>query len=187
MIISSGLYKGMKIKTLDSLGTRPTAIKVRQAVFNSIQYLIENSSFLDLFAGSGAVGIEALSRGAESSTFIELDRGAYSVLETNLKEVRRRNPEVIYYSYRDKVENFLERASNKVYDFIWADPPYKDCCSFYDRFNGNILDLLKDKDSYFIMELAKKDLKEITDINGSLELIKVKEYGISAVRFWRKK
>ena len=87
MRVISGEFGGRKLIAPEGLSTRPTTDKVRQAVFNSLHSMgvIEGATVADLFAGSGALGIEALSRGAESCVFVERDRGALHALVANLK------------------------------------------------------------------------------------------------------
>ncbi|HEY7545666.1 MAG TPA: RsmD family RNA methyltransferase, partial [Blastocatellia bacterium] len=82
-----GKYRGRRLQTIKGLRVRPTSDRLRETLFNILASLIEGSRFLDVCAGSGAVGIEALSRGAESATFIEISRRACSVIEENLYDL----------------------------------------------------------------------------------------------------
>lgn len=87
MRITGGFLKNQSLKTPKGDKTRPTSEKLRQSVFNIAQAYVEDCQFLDLYAGSGAMGIEALSRGAKEATFIEKDRSALKVLRENLNEL----------------------------------------------------------------------------------------------------
>lgn len=100
--------------------TRPTSDRVREAVFSSLAPQLEGARVLDLFAGSGAMGLESLSRGAVSATFVEKDRLACEVITKNLAKTRLAGGEVVC---RDVV-SFLSAGSPGPYDLVFADPPY---------------------------------------------------------------
>ena len=85
MRVLAGKYKSKKIQTISDSSTRPMMSKVREAIFNSLQFLIEDKDVLDLYAGSGSMGIEALSRGAKFTTFVEKSKECIGVLNNNLK------------------------------------------------------------------------------------------------------
>ena len=86
--IITGTAKGKILKTLEGEATRPTSERIKEAVFSSIQFDIENRRVLDLFAGCGQLGLEALSRGAESCMFIDSSREAMDVIKENVKKDR---------------------------------------------------------------------------------------------------
>ena len=86
--IITGSAKGKKIKTLEGEATRPTSERIKEAVFSAIQFDIEGRRVLDLFAGSGQLGIEALSRGAQTATFVDSNRNAIAVIKENLDKTR---------------------------------------------------------------------------------------------------
>lgn len=117
MRITGGTLKGRKIKTPSSKTTRPTQEKVRESIFNMLQFDIPGSDFLDLFAGSGAVGIEALSRGAKSVTFVERNRAAGNVLKSNLKAL-----ELDAKVFIADVQKVLPKLPS--FDIVFLDPPY---------------------------------------------------------------
>ncbi len=122
MRIIAGIAKGKKL--LAPAGneiTRPTADKVREAIFGSIQFEIANSSVLDLFAGSGALGIEALSRQAANAVFVDQSKEAITVIHKNLENTGMRNKaEVLHMDFH----RALSKLQNR-FDFIFLDPPYK--------------------------------------------------------------
>ena len=91
MRILAGDYKSRKIDTINSPNTRPMMSKVRESIFSSLQFSIPHSDVLDLYAGSGSLGIEALSRGAQFSTFVEKSRECIKILEKNLKGLHNNN------------------------------------------------------------------------------------------------
>jgi 16S rRNA (guanine966-N2)-methyltransferase len=105
-------------------GTRPTSERVREALFNSIEsaFDLDGADVLDLYAGSGALGLEALSRGASRVTFVESDRNALAVLRKNVTAIGLRGAHVV----PGKVRAVLEAGTGKRYDVVLADPPYDD-------------------------------------------------------------
>ena len=91
MRIISGIARGRKLKTLASDDVRPTSDKVKEGIFSAIQFDIEGRRFLDLFAGSGQMGLEALSRGAEFAVFTDISKASIKVTEENLEHTGFRN------------------------------------------------------------------------------------------------
>ena len=143
--IISGKYKSRKIIFPDRPGIRPTGSRIRESLFNWIQADIVNSRCLDLFSGSGALGIEALSRGAEITTFIESDFETAICLEKNLQTLNAENGIVV----RANAISWLESQKNiEPFGFVFLDPPFKenlllDCISLLESNymisdNGNI-------------------------------------------------
>lgn len=120
MRINTGKYKSKQLAALKSNVTRPTTDKVRESIFDVIRSLRGiNGSVLDLFAGSGALGIEALSRGCESSVFIEKNPNAFRVLKSNLSFVKEH---VEVYNTDWKVA--VRKLEGRKFDLIFVDPPY---------------------------------------------------------------
>ena len=196
MQISSGIYKGLKLNTPSGESTRPTGIKVRQAVFNTLQARLERASFLDLFAGSGSMGIEALSKGASSATFVENDKEAYKCLMLNLKEVKRRSdaqhlthPHV--QAIEQDVARFLKNSQKSAqrFDIIWADPPYLDIPKIWASiFSEKLQELTKDNGLLIIEsdEDGYRAISEAFDTFESFSLLKYSKYGYSHVSIWEK-
>lgn len=123
MFIIAGRLKGRRLHTPKGNITRPTASRLRESIFNILQNEIENASFLDIFAGSGAIGIEALSRGAKDATFIEHNKEALSCLEKNLKEMNLLPQTSLMKGDYLKMLQYLDK-SGKTFDLIFADAPY---------------------------------------------------------------
>ncbi|MFC1650558.1 16S rRNA (guanine(966)-N(2))-methyltransferase RsmD [Candidatus Latescibacterota bacterium] len=121
MRIIAGKLRGRKIKAPKGLTTRPVLARIREALFNVLGD-IEGTRVLDLFAGTGAVGIEALSRGAESLVAVEKDFRQYRIIMDNLS-IMGIEAEVI----RTDVKTALEKLSTagRMFDFVFADPPYE--------------------------------------------------------------
>ena len=119
--IIAGEFKGRRIKTPDSGKVRPTADRVREAWFSILQHWIPEARVLDLFAGSGALGFESLSRGAVSVDFVEVHRASLSVLKANAVSLKVEDRVTIH---RVDGLRFPERLSPGAYDVAFADPPY---------------------------------------------------------------
>jgi len=125
MRITGGQYCGRILKVPNSDAIRPTQDRVRESVFNIIQCEIGGKSFLDLFAGSGAVGLEALSRGAVSATFVEQNRKHLAVLNENINLLCRPQPITSTSSVvASEVYKWLSSYSGPGFDIAFADPPY---------------------------------------------------------------
>jgi 16S rRNA (guanine(966)-N(2))-methyltransferase RsmD len=118
MRVIAGTHRGARIAAPKGLATRPTGDRVREAAFNLIGPL-EDATVLDLFAGSGAMGIEALSRGAERAVFVESHRDACRVIDHNLEKLRLTGAQVVC----NDVARFLA-ADTRTFDLIFCDPPY---------------------------------------------------------------
>jgi 16S rRNA (guanine966-N2)-methyltransferase len=121
--IISGIYGGRKIAAPDNDRTHPMSERVRNAMFNSIGLKIKGARVLDAFAGTGSIGIEALSRGAVHATFVERDRVAQDVLVENLTLLGA-TPEASVV--KTSVANWVHTVQNAQFDVIFADPPYRD-------------------------------------------------------------
>lgn len=126
MKIITGTAKGMNLETLEGESTRPTSQRVKEAVFSMLQFDIEGARVLDLFAGSGQLGLEALSRGAQKSTFSDVSRDATDIIIKNAKKSRLFDKCRI--STCDYSQMIRGVAGKEQYDIIFIDPPYKlDC------------------------------------------------------------
>ena len=121
MRVIAGSRKGHRIEAPRGLATRPTSDRVRENVFNLVQAWIEDAMVLDLFAGSGAMGIEALSRSAERAVFVESQSAACRAIEHNLDKLRLLGAQVVC----SDVMRFVA-ADTRTYDLVFCDPPYDD-------------------------------------------------------------
>lgn len=120
MRVITGTARGRKLITLEGDDVRPTTDKVKESLFNIIQFYVEGASFLDLFAGSGQIGIEALSRGARQVVFVDKSKKSIDVIRQNLKTTGFEKNAVVLHS--DSIA-FLQRRAEK-YDIAFLDPPY---------------------------------------------------------------
>ncbi len=121
--IIQGIYKGRFLKIPDSKVTRPTRDKVRQAIFNAVYDKVLSSTCLDLFAGSGARGLEALSRGAKTVYFNDKNFQTFKILKENIFSLSPEKDSV-FLSLRD-YRLFLKKNQNVQFDLVFLDPPYK--------------------------------------------------------------
>lgn len=119
--IIAGKYRGRKLHFTDAIGLRPTPNKVRETLFNWLQFELPNKNCLDLFAGSGALSFEAISRGAKSVLSLEKNLSAFQSLEKNqqllnLKQLELRHQDALI---------FLSSPSQRCFDYVFIDPPFK--------------------------------------------------------------
>lgn len=123
MRIISGTYRGLRLKTLKSGNLRPTSDQLRETLFDVLGPRVEGSTFLDAYAGSGAVGLEALSRGAREVVFIEHHRPAAELIRSNLAALEIHDA---FHLMSCQVLTGLERLAEEGsrFDFVFVDPPY---------------------------------------------------------------
>ena len=122
MRIITGKAKGKKLFTLEGEATRPTSERIKGAIFSAIQFDIEGRRALDLFAGSGQMGLEALSRGAVSATFIDSSRDAMEIVKKNARATNLSDESKFIVS---DGANYIRKAQGRdQYDLVFIDPPY---------------------------------------------------------------
>jgi len=121
--VIAGELKGRKIRTVRGIKTRPTADRTREAIFNILAFQIAGSRILDLFAGTGAFGIEALSRGADSAVFIDNDRKSISTLNENIQPLALKSQATVLQCDLTRDWDLL-RSLKTTFDLIFMDPPY---------------------------------------------------------------
>lgn len=120
MRVIGGEKRGTKLFSLEGNDTRPTTDRVKESLFNIIQWEIRDKKVLDLFAGSGGLGIEALSRGASYAVFVDGNEDAVKIIRKNIEKLRYEEKCSILYADYKKVLNNIQN-----YDIIFLDPPYK--------------------------------------------------------------
>lgn len=123
MRVISGTARSLKLKTLEGKDTRPTTDRIKETLFNMIQQDIGDCRFLDLFAGSGAIGIEALSRGAGKACFVEKEKKAVACIRDNLRSTRLEENSSVLQMEANRALRQLEGQA--VFDIIFMDPPYQ--------------------------------------------------------------
>lgn len=176
MKITGGFLKNQSLKTPKGDKTRPTSEKLRQSVFNIAQAYVENCAFLDLYAGSGAMGIEALSRGAKEATFIEKDRVALKTLRENITEL---DLSPLTTLIPGDVLLVLKRLKGKSFDLIYIDPPYENGLQekslvLIDKFH-----LLHVGGLLFVEESSQKELE--TPFLTTMQLQKKRKVGSTSL------
>lgn len=176
MRVISGKYKGKNLLGFDVLGTRPTMDRVKESMFGIIQSRIKDSICLDLFAGSGSLGIEALSNGARECYFVEKNNEIYDLLEKNLIGVDGNI--LIKSDYKDALNSFVKK--NIKFDIIFLDPPYK-LCLINDILDFIFMNNLLNDDGIVVCEYEVEDV-----LSNKFEELKTKKYGSKMVTFYRK-
>ena len=119
MRIISGKYRGKNLKEFNIDTTKPTTDRVKESIFNLIQFDVVDAVVLDLFSGTGALGIECISRGSKQVHFVDLNKQAISLIKENLKGIDGE-----YQVFNQSYEEFLKNTQMR-YDIIFLDPPYK--------------------------------------------------------------
>lgn len=123
MRIITGTARNIRLETLEGDTTRPTSERVKEAVFSMIQFDIEGRKVLDLFAGSGQLGLEALSRGAASATLCDADADAFEIIKRNAQKTKLFDRcRLLKNDYKPLLAGF---AGKEKFDIIFLDPPYK--------------------------------------------------------------
>lgn len=187
--VIAGERKGLKLFTLDGLKTRPSSDRCKEALFNKIQNVIYDCDFLDLYSGSGQIGIEALSRGAKRVIAIEKDREACKIINRNVTKAKY-DDEFILLA-KDVRQGLKVLASqNETFNIVFMDPPYVDA----KRLSSRILKILLEEqmlktDSLFIVECSSGDSEELCqnlqDEYSEIDEIKATKYGNSTVVYVR--
>jgi 16S rRNA (guanine966-N2)-methyltransferase len=155
--VIAGSRKGHRIAAPKGVDTRPTADRVREAAFNLIGP-VDEMVVLDLFAGSGAMGIEALSRGAERAVFVESDRAATKAIERNLEKLRLTGAAIVRMDVTTALA--AEAASGRRYDLVLVDPPY-DLFSSVQPGLARYLPALLEPGALVVVETAAADEPEL--------------------------
>jgi len=173
MRVTSGIYKNKKLIGDNIEGTRPTKDRVKEAIFSIIREDLYNKTFLDLFGGSGALSIEALSNGAKDGYIIDNNQEAINAIKENLKD---KNITIIKDDYKSAINTLKEKQI--IFDIIFLDPPYK-----LTNINEilNLLIPLINKETVIVYEYENKE-----EIKKPFIEIKQKKYGITKISIIKK-
>jgi 16S rRNA (guanine966-N2)-methyltransferase len=171
--IVAGSHGGRRIETPPGRSTRPTSDRVREALFSILGDAVEGARVLDLYAGSGALGIEALSRGAAGATFVDSDERAARVIERNLAELRMDGR-----VHRRDVGAWLD-ADHDPFDLVFADPPYSSAGRTAQRLSELLPPLLRES-SLTVTESDKRDPLILT-----MPLVDERTYGDTRIAIHR--
>lgn len=180
MKIISGIYKGRNLSGFDIDGTRPTMDRVKESLFAVLQDKVKNSVVLDLFSGSGNLGIEALSEGAREAYLVDKNSKACKIMKDNINRIGVKNVNTYNMDYKKALEYF--KNNNIKFDLVFLDPPYNT-----DLIEKSIAlitkyDLLKE--SAFIV--CENNILDRIIYNDNYEKLKEKRYGDKWVVILRK-
>ena len=179
MRIISGKARGTKLYTLEGENTRPTLDRVKESIFNIIQGKIEGAKILDLFSGSGAIGLEFLSRGAESAILCDKSKEAVNIIKKNIEKTHmEKKAQVINTNF----ENCLEKLKNEQFDIIYLDPPY--ATDYISKSLEKILQLnIAKEESQIIIETDDEERIEKEIENLDVEIVDKRKYGRATIIF----
>lgn len=176
MKIVTGALKGKRLISLEGDATRPTSERIKEAIFSSIQFDIENRRVLDLFAGSGQMGLEALSRGAESATFIDSSIEAMNVVKANIKSTGLTDKtRTLVSDYRNYIRK-ASRGASHIFDLVFIDPPYALACAKDALLRLAQSDLLADG-ALCVLEVGEEPLDFSVEDFCCFEVLKNTHYG----------
>lgn len=181
MRVIAGQSRGIKLETIEGLATRPTTDRVKEAMFSMIHNALYDSQVLDLFSGSGGLGIEAASRGASRVTIVENSKKCIEIIKKNIQKTKLNDKiEVV----QQDVDHFMAGQSIEgVYDFILMDPPY------LKNFIEPLLEEIAQKNILKPLGviIVEHDIKDVLlEHYGTLYLDRKKKYGKTAVSVYRR-
>ena len=187
MRVISGSARGTVLHSIEDISTRPTLDRVKESLFNIIQNDIEDTTVLDLFAGSGAIGIEFLSRRAKQVYFCDKSSKAVAMIEKNLEKTKLKEKAIVYN--KDYID-CINTVKNIKFDIIFLDPPYKEEFSLDAIEKISNLQLLKD-DGIIIIETdePERDINRINNMNINYKIYDLRKYGRVSLIFlkWKGK
>ena len=173
MRIIGGKARGTKLYTLDNNHTRPTLDRVKESLFNIIQNKIQDCVFLDLFSGSGAIGLEAISRGAKKAILCDDSKDAIEIIKKNIEKTHLQKQVEYYLSPYERV---LKEKINEKIDITYIDPPYKTNL-VYKSVKTLLEEKLLNDNSIIIIETdeTEKVLEQVKKLD--IEIIDQRKYG----------
>ncbi len=173
MRIISGKAKGTKLYTLEGKETRPTLDRVKEALFSIIQEKVKDSIFLDMFAGSGAIGLEAVSRGATKAILCEKSKEAIHIIEKNVEKTHSKEKIELY---KMDFRKLLEQKLFSKLDIVYIDPPYKTDYA-YEAVKLLIENNCIDEETLIIIETDEEEriLKQLESV--AIKVVTKKRYG----------
>ncbi|MEG1311076.1 MAG: 16S rRNA (guanine(966)-N(2))-methyltransferase RsmD [Romboutsia sp.] len=181
MRVISGKVRGLKLNTPKNEDVRPTTDRVKESLFNMINPYIMESNILDLFAGTGSLGIECLSRGADKCVFVDVSKDSIDIVKSNIKKARVENESIVLkVDFKEAISRL--KIQNNKFDIIFMDPPY---------YKNMFIDALQKIDSADLLNkdgiiVIEHDSKEVFPDNiGRLEKNKIKKYGNTTITFYK--
>lgn len=181
MRIISGKYKGHPLVSFQADHIRPTTDRVKESLFNMIQNHIEDARVLDLFSGTGNLGLEALSRGAKEVLFVEKSKKSIQILEKNLAKLKVEEP---YRIQQKDVISFLKSYDGEPFDIIFADPPFTEKMA-HDVMLAAGASRIFHPQSLMMIESARRE--RIEDDYSPLIRYDVREFGDKLLSFYQQR
>lgn len=178
MRVISGIYRSRKLIGYDMVGIRPTKDSVKESIFAMINPYIKDSICLDLFCGTGSLGIEAISNGAKSSYFVDFSKNSIDITKENIDSLKIKESVVINDNYTDALHKF--KNNSNTFDIIFLDPPYGKI-RIEEVINQIMDSKILNNNGIIVCEYEEEDLK---DNYNSLELLKFKKYGKTYIRIY---
>lgn len=170
MRVIAGTARSMPLKTVEGLDTRPTTDRIKETLFNMLQTEIFNCRFLDLYSGSGAIGIEALSRGAKEAYFVEHSKACIECIKANLKFTHLDEHAVVME--QDVLSAISRISSKEPFDIVFMDAPYRQGCDrdvleslsgskLIDEYTTIIVEEALDTDFSYVEEMDRFYIKKV--------------------------
>lgn len=181
MRVISGKYRGHHLVSFNADHIRPTTDRVKETLFNMIQVYVPEAQVLDLFSGTGSLGIEALSRGAAKVLFVEKNKKSIQILEKNLEKLKVDEP---YQILQKDVISFLKSYEGPAFDVIFADPP------FTEKMAHEVMvaaDISKAFGANTLLMIESGRHENILDDYPTLLRYDVREFGDKTLSFFKKK
>lgn len=184
MRVIAGSARRIQLKTVKGMETRPTTDRIKETLFNMIHPFLCDASFLDLFSGSGGIGIEALSRGAVKASFVENNKAAINCIKSNLIATKLLNQATVYNNDVLSALRIMEATKEK-FDIVFMDPPYNK------GYEKKVLDYLEQsmlihEKTIIIVEVSINTEFDYIE-NSDFEISKIKNYKTNKHVFIRKK
>lgn len=179
MRIISGKARGTKLYTLEGTNTRPTLDRVKESIFSIVQNKIEGAKVLDLFAGSGAIGLEFLSRGASEAVLCDMSKNAIEIIKKNIEKTHMEKKTQIFNT---DYKTCLEKVKNYEFDIIYLDPPYE--TNYIVKALQKIIELGITKNECTIIIETDDEQRILNEIkNIEIEIVDKRKYGRATIIF----
>ena len=181
MRVISGKVRGLKLDTPKNNDVRPTTDRVKESLFNIINSYVRDSNILDLFAGTGSLGIECLSRGAAECIFVDSSKESIKIINSNIKRARVEEESIVLnMDFKEALRN--TKLKDKEFDIIFMDPPY------YENMFTDALNIISDKkllseEGIIVVEHDTKD--DFPEKVGQLYKSRDKKYGNTTLTFYK--
>lgn len=186
MRIIGGKHRGAKLYTLEGIDTRPTLDRVKEPLFSIIQQKVPDATVLDLFAGSGALGLEAMSRGAKIAVLCDQSAKAIHIIEQNVDKLKEKSNVSLMRQHYEKALEILKQEKRK-FDIVFLDPPYR--TDFASKSAQKMVQYeLLNQDGIIIVETdCKEEVKAKINELGCLDIYDERKYGRANLIFMKQK